>query len=192
MSRSASAAPRSPATVEKRTKRSVFLPTCGEELRPGVLGDVVGDGEGAEGAGALGVHPALGDDLAVEVGQLLQEPDVLQQHRTPRARRSRCPGCWGPAPRNWWSASSARHSCLSPFAHCSHTPWKRTSTPRPAQTAVCSGALMASRFRRRVRMRPHLGRRSGGADRVRVVAGWTGVAFTRLTSPSCSSSARVR
>ena len=27
MSRSASAAPRSPATVEKRTKRSVFLPT---------------------------------------------------------------------------------------------------------------------------------------------------------------------
>src|SRR5690606_4590540 len=51
----------------------------------GVLGDVLGDGEGAPRAGALRVHPPLGDDLAVEVGELLQEPDVLEQHRPARA-----------------------------------------------------------------------------------------------------------
>jgi hypothetical protein len=32
----------------------------------------------AVGAGAFGVHPPFGDDFAVEVGELLQEPDVLQ------------------------------------------------------------------------------------------------------------------
>ena len=77
-----------------------------EDLRLGVLRDVVGDGEGAERAGALGVHAALGDDLAVEVRELLEEPDVLQQHRAARARRSSRSGCRGPAPRRWWSASS--------------------------------------------------------------------------------------
>src|SRR5699024_7784838 len=53
----------------------------GEDCCAGVLGDVLVDGEGAPGARPLGVHAALGDDLAVEVRQLLQEPDVLQQHR---------------------------------------------------------------------------------------------------------------
>src|SRR5699024_980712 len=50
----------------------------------GVLGDVVGHRERAERTGALGVHPALRDHLAVEVGELLQEPHVLQQQRPPR------------------------------------------------------------------------------------------------------------
>ena len=57
-----------------------------EDLGLGVAGDVVGDGEGAVGARALGVHPALGDHLAVEVGELLQEPDVLEQGRPAAAR----------------------------------------------------------------------------------------------------------
>jgi len=56
-----------------------LLADLGEYLRLGVAGDVVGDGEGPVRARALGVHASLGDDLAVEVGQLLQEPDVLQQ-----------------------------------------------------------------------------------------------------------------
>src|SRR5690554_7528782 len=38
------------------------------------------DDELAEGARALGVHAALGNHLAVEMGELLQEPHVLQQH----------------------------------------------------------------------------------------------------------------
>jgi hypothetical protein len=84
MSRSASAAPRSPATVEKRTNSSVFLPTS-ENGGLGVFGDILGDREGAEGARALGVHAALGDHLAVEMRQLLQEPHVLQQHGAARA-----------------------------------------------------------------------------------------------------------
>jgi hypothetical protein len=41
--------------------------------------------EVAEGTRALGVHAPLGDHLAVEVSQLLQQPDVLQQRRAARA-----------------------------------------------------------------------------------------------------------
>ncbi len=58
-----------------------------EDPGPGVAGDVMGDGEGAEGAGALGVHAPLRDHLAVEVGQLFQVPDVLKQHGPPRPGR---------------------------------------------------------------------------------------------------------
>ena len=46
-----------------------LLADLGEDLGPGVAGDVVGDGEGAVGAGALGVHAALGDHLPVEVAR---------------------------------------------------------------------------------------------------------------------------
>ena len=85
MSRSASAAPRSPATVEKRTNIGVCLPIFVEDLGPGVAGDVVGDREGPVGAPAFGVHPPLRNHLAVEVRQLLDQPDVLQQRRAARA-----------------------------------------------------------------------------------------------------------
>ena len=63
-----------------------LLADFGEDLRLGVAGDVVGDGERAERAGALGVHAPFGDHLAVEVGHLLQKPDVLQQGRPARSR----------------------------------------------------------------------------------------------------------
>ena len=39
----------------------------------------------AVGAGALGVHAPLGDHFAVEVRELLEQPDVLQQRRAARA-----------------------------------------------------------------------------------------------------------
>jgi hypothetical protein len=52
-----------------------------EDLRLGKARDIVRDGKGAECAGALGVHPSLRNDLAIEMRQLFQEPDVLQQHR---------------------------------------------------------------------------------------------------------------
>ena len=52
-----------------------------EQRRLRVLSDVVRDPEGAVGAGALGVHATLRDDLAVEVRELRQEPQVLQQQR---------------------------------------------------------------------------------------------------------------
>src|SRR5690606_32973971 len=48
----------------------------------GVLADVMGDNELTEGTRALGMHAALRDHFAIEVRQLLQEPDVLQQHGT--------------------------------------------------------------------------------------------------------------
>ncbi|KAI1696513.1 helix-turn-helix domain-containing protein [Ditylenchus destructor] len=85
MSRSASAAPRSPATVVKRAKTSVVLPTDSKTGGPGEARDVLRHREAAIGARALGVHAALGNDLAVEVGQLLQQPDVLQERGAARA-----------------------------------------------------------------------------------------------------------
>ena len=56
-----------------------------EDLRSRVFRDVVGDGEGAEGAGALGMHAPLRYHLADEVGQLFVEPHVLRQQGTARA-----------------------------------------------------------------------------------------------------------
>ncbi len=58
-----------------------------EDLRLGVAGDVVGDGKGAMGTPALGMHAPFGDHFAVEMRQLLDQPDVLQQRRTPWTRR---------------------------------------------------------------------------------------------------------
>ena len=52
-----------------------------ENLGLGVAGDVVRDREGAVGAPALGVHAPLRDHLAVEMRQLLDQPDILQQRR---------------------------------------------------------------------------------------------------------------
>jgi hypothetical protein len=64
---------------------SVCLPIFRKQLRLGVAADVVGDGESAERARALGVHAALRDHFTVEMGQLLQQPHVLQHQRTARA-----------------------------------------------------------------------------------------------------------
>src|SRR5258707_8298377 len=52
-----------------------------------VLRDVVGGGERAIGAGALGVLAAFGNAFAVLVGKLLEQNEVLHQHRAARARR---------------------------------------------------------------------------------------------------------
>ena len=53
-----------------------------EDLRLGKAGDVVRYRKGAVGAPSFGVHAALGDHFAVEVSQLLEQPNVLQQCRT--------------------------------------------------------------------------------------------------------------
>ena len=45
----------------------------------------MGDGEGAEGAGTLGMDDALGDAFPVLVGQLLEQLIVLHQHGAARA-----------------------------------------------------------------------------------------------------------
>jgi hypothetical protein len=61
-----------------------LLADLGEDLGFGVLGDVVGHGKGAVGAGALGVHPPFGNHLPIEMGQFFQEPGILQELRPPR------------------------------------------------------------------------------------------------------------
>src|SRR5690606_16501362 len=50
-----------------------------EDLRVRVLGDVGRDRERAVRTGPLRVHATFGDDLAVEMRKLLQEPDVLEK-----------------------------------------------------------------------------------------------------------------
>ena len=56
-----------------------------ENFSARIAGDVVRDGERAIGGGALGVDDALGDALAVEVRELLEEVPVLHQQRAARA-----------------------------------------------------------------------------------------------------------
>ena len=62
-----------------------FLADLAEHLGAGKAGDVVRHGEGAESAGTFGMHAPLGDHLAVKVGQFLQKPHILQQHRATRS-----------------------------------------------------------------------------------------------------------
>src|SRR3989304_9199166 len=66
-------------------KQLGLLADLRENPGAGVFGDVVGDGEGAVGAGTLGVHAAFGDYFTVEMGELLQKPHILQQLRSARA-----------------------------------------------------------------------------------------------------------
>lgn len=68
----------------KTQEQRSLLADLGEDAGAGVLGDVVGDGEGAVGARALGVHHAFGDAFTVEMGELFYQPEVLQQRRAAR------------------------------------------------------------------------------------------------------------
>ncbi len=62
-----------------------LLADGGEYVGGRIRRDVVGDGERAVGAPALGVHRALGDALAVLVRQLFDQLIVLHQQRAERA-----------------------------------------------------------------------------------------------------------
>ena len=62
-----------------------LLADLGEDLGLGVLGDVMGDGKGAVGAGTLGVHSPFGNHLPIEVGEFLQEPYILEKSRSTRS-----------------------------------------------------------------------------------------------------------
>ncbi|MCY1423442.1 hypothetical protein D9M71_391530 [compost metagenome] len=61
-----------------------LLADFGEHRSLAVAGDVVGDDQGAIGAPALGMHDALGNALAVLMGQLLDQVVVLEQQRPAR------------------------------------------------------------------------------------------------------------
>src|SRR3546814_5566162 len=71
----------------KAGEQGCLLAHLGEDLRLGVAGDVVRDGEGAVGSPALGMHAALRDNFAIEVRHLLDQPDVLEQRRSARPGR---------------------------------------------------------------------------------------------------------
>ena len=67
------------------SKHRSGLADIGEDLRLGVLGDIVRYGEGSESTCALGMHTPLRNHLTVKVGHLLDQPNVLEQGRTPLA-----------------------------------------------------------------------------------------------------------
>ncbi len=71
----------------KAREHGSLLAHGAKDFRPRIARDVVRDGKRAMRAGTLGMHAALGDDFAVEVGQLFQEPHILQQGRAAWACR---------------------------------------------------------------------------------------------------------
>jgi hypothetical protein len=78
-SRTVSAEPREPTTVENRTNTGSRTPfRIVEEAGLGDVGERLVDLEVAVGAGAAGVDDALGDALVVEVRDLLAEVEVFQ------------------------------------------------------------------------------------------------------------------
>src|ERR1700722_10323865 len=62
-----------------------LLADLAEYLRPCIARNVAGDREGPVRPPAFGMHAAFRNDFAVEVRQLLKQPDVLEQCRAPRA-----------------------------------------------------------------------------------------------------------
>src|SRR5690625_7135195 len=79
MSRSASAAPLSPATVLKRANISVFFAYLTKDSRTCILANVIGDRKRPKCPRAFGVHSALGNHFADEISQFFIEPGVLCQ-----------------------------------------------------------------------------------------------------------------
>jgi hypothetical protein len=63
-------------------QRRGAAPLLAEHVRLAEPAHVLRALEEAERAGTLGVHDPLGDTLAIEVGELLDQLHVLQQHRT--------------------------------------------------------------------------------------------------------------
>ena len=74
--------------MENRTKTGVSRPWARNAGAGHRRRRPVGD-EDPVGAGAAGVDDALGDALVVEVGDLLAQVMVLQQHRAARTRLQR-------------------------------------------------------------------------------------------------------
>ncbi len=78
-------------------------------FRFGIFGNIMRDGKGAVGARALGMHAPLGDYLPVEMGKLLQKPDILQKLRPP-----------GPAVMTFWLSATGAPVLLVSFFCVSH------------------------------------------------------------------------
>ncbi|MNL46838.1 hypothetical protein D3C87_1695860 [compost metagenome] len=65
----------------KAQEQRGLLTNLRKDAGAGVARDVVSDGEGTVGAGPLGVDDPFRNAFAVEVGQLFNQPEVLQQRR---------------------------------------------------------------------------------------------------------------
>ena len=98
----------SPATVEKRGEHIGLLAHFGKDIGLGVLGNIMGDGEGAMCPPAFGMDHTFGNPFPVLMGQLLEQLVVLHQKRAARDRRSVNFDCRQPELRPMWLISSIR------------------------------------------------------------------------------------
>ena len=128
MSRTVSAEPREPSTVENRTKTGVSCPSPGSRRGVTVRRGAVAL-EDAVRAGPAGVDHPLRDALVVEVRDLLAEVEVLQQRRATLARpsasgRCRAAGRRCAVVRNapCWAKASLTHRSSRPSAWVSGWP----------------------------------------------------------------------
>src|ERR1700694_2202755 len=70
--------PAFPSDARKAREHRRLLSNLGKNRCLGVLGDVVSRGESSMRPPAFGMHPALRNDLAIKVCELLDQPDVLE------------------------------------------------------------------------------------------------------------------
>src|ERR1700730_17146533 len=70
--------PAFPSDGRKANEHRRLLSKLRENRCLGVLCDVVSRRESSMRSPTFGVHPALGNDLAVKVSELLDQPDVLE------------------------------------------------------------------------------------------------------------------
>src|SRR5262245_60959 len=73
--------PALPSDGRKAREQRRLFSNLRKNRRFGVLGDVVSRRERSIRPPALGMHPALRNDLAIKVCELLDEPDVLEESR---------------------------------------------------------------------------------------------------------------
>src|SRR5258707_2542858 len=73
--------PAFPSDGRKAREHRRPLSNLRKDRRLGVLRDVVGRRESSIRPPAFGMHPTLGNDFAIKVCELLDQPDVLEQSR---------------------------------------------------------------------------------------------------------------
>src|SRR5258708_22492291 len=68
----------------KAKERFSLVANFGKKLGARIAGNIARDRKRAKGAGALRMHHPLGDALAVEMGHLLDQPEILHEQWTAR------------------------------------------------------------------------------------------------------------
>jgi len=129
-SRSVSAEPFSPADRGEPHEHFSGLAHCPQELGLGEFADVVGYGERAVSARTLGVNHPLGNALAVDVLQFLNQVNILQQRRAS-----------GPAVRVFWLSGTGAPEAVSAWGSSMESPYGCVCDGRQFGVGVGEGPI---------------------------------------------------